>query len=517
MAYYFNDATLLGYSLDKKYGSENNDFILHTVKNISLQGILDYRSINKDAAGVKDYLNDIKNIISLSSGDLESININGYYLGSGRVKSVNFDKKNPILFGSYKYDIEILESSNLGGFSGNYYGTFLSGINEKILTLDENFDFNYTNNKYNYNHSLNIKLARSNSGENLIEKTKTLASGILNDTINLGLLGDYSGYYNTLKTKKHTTSEKYDLIENSYSFNKSIEIDKNYSGDYSLELKHVISNDNLGKTTVQENGIINFVTINLNDQQKNFFIDNEIKNSYSRCEDLFTGQALKYNLGSVFSSLNFKPQILSKKNNPFEERVDYSVTYVNDITYFGNYFLNYEVNSRTSSIGETETIENGEIYVIGPTGQISPPNNIIDSRKSEYSRIKAYNKSYSLLNSTNNYDNLFKYTITSTNNICYRPNDPVTYLSFSNDLDIPTNIITEFLFPKKIFKINSNQRKLGQASTKIKAVIPYGLAGNSDLIFNQINYISSTTSFITKAVYSYDSEGNVSAQIDQII
>jgi hypothetical protein len=517
MAYYFDNATLLGYSLDRKYGSENNDFVLHTLKNISLEGILDYKSINKDAGGVKDYLADITNIISLSSGNLEPISINGYYLGSGRIKNISFDKKNPILFGNYKYDIEILEASNLSGFSGDYYGTFLYGINEKILALDENFDFNYSNNKYIYNHNLNIKLGRSYSGENLINKSKNLASGILNDTINLGLLGEYSGYYNLLKNKKHTISEKYDLIENSYNFSKSIEIDKNYSGDYGLDLKYVISNDNLGKATVQENGIINFVTPNLTNQQKNLYLNEEIKNSYGRCSGLFQEYTSKYNLGNSFNFLNSKPQIVSRKNSPFEEKLEYSTSYVNDITYFGNYFLNYEVNQKTNVINEIETIENGEIYIIANTGEIFFPNDIINSRRASYDRIKNYNIGYSLLNSTNNYENIFKYTITSTNNICYRPNDLVTYLSFSNDLDIPTNITTEFLFPKNMFKINSNKRKLGQASTKIKAVVPNGLASNANLIFGEINYISSTTSYINKAVYTYDSDGNVSAQIDQII
>jgi len=517
MAYYFDNATLLGYSLDKKYGSENNDFILNTVKNISLQGILDYKGLNKDAAGVKDYFNDIKSITASASGDLQSITVNGYNLGHGRIKAVTFDKKDPILFGKYKYDIEIIEQSNLSGLSGDYYGTFIPSIKEKILNLDENFTFNYTNSKYNYSHNLNIKLARSGENEDLITKIKNLASGILNDTINLGLLGEYSGYYNTLKNKKNTSSETYDLIENSFSFGKSIEIDKNYSGDYSIGYKHVLANDNFGKTNVQEDASINFLTKNLTDLQKNNIFNNEISNSYSRCSGLFSDYSLKYNIGTSFAQLNLKPYIMSKKNNIFEEKIDYSVSYVNDITYYGGYFLNYEVNSKTNNIGEIETIENGDVYVIGDTGTIYFPASVINSRKSNYQLIKSYNNSYTILHTGTNYDNLFKYSITSTNNIYYRPNSPVTFLSVSTDVDKPTKIITEFIFPKKISKINSSKNKLGQISTKIKAVIPSGRASDSALLFKEINYTSSSAAYLTKATYSYDSEGNVSAQFDQAI
>lgn len=518
MAYYFNNATLLQYSLQKKYGGENNDFSLHTIKNISLEGLFDYRGINKEAIGVKNYFNDINNIISLSSGDLEAININGYFLGSGRITNVSFDKEKPILFGSYKYDIEIFEKSDLSGMSGDYYGNFIPTINESISNLDENFTFNYINNKYSYNHELNIKLNRTSQSEDLITKTKALASGILNDTINLGLLGEYSGFYNTLKNKRHTLSERYDLIENQFGFTKSIEIDKNFSGDYSTIIKHTISNDNMGKTYIQENGAINFLAHGLTNLQKENIFRNEISNSYYRCSGLFDQYSIKYNIGTQFNSLNNRAQSISRKNSIFDEAIEYSATYVNDITYFGNYFLNYEINNKTSIIGEVETVENGEVYVIGETGNILIPNNVINQRKAAYQRVKSYSLGYAILHTGANYDNSFKYSITSTNNTCYNPNDEITYLSVSTDQDIPTEIVTEFLFPKKLFKIHSNQRKLGQFTTSIKAVIPSGKASDAKLLFSRIIYpLSSSSAYVSKATHSYDSDGNVSAQIDQVI
>lgn len=518
MAYYFDNATLLGYSFQKKYGSENNDFSLHAVKNISLEGFLDYKGINKEALGVKNYFNDINNIISLSSGEAEAVNINGYFLGSGRITNVYFDKEKPILYGRYKYDIEIFDKSDLSGLAGNYYGNFIPTINESIASLDENFTFNYINNKYNYNHELNIKLNRIAASEDLISKTKTLASGILNDTINLGLLGEYSGFYNILKNKKHVLSERYDLIENQFGFTKSIEIDKNFSGDYSTIIKHTISNDGMGKSYIQENGIINFLENNLTDLQKENIFKNEISNCYNRCSGLFDSYSLKYNVGTQYNSLNNKPQSISRKDNVFDNIIEYSAAYVNDITYFGGYFLNYEINNRTSIIGEIETVENGEIYIIGETGNISIPNNILNQRKAFYPRVKSYSLGYTILHTGTNYDNLFKYSITSTNNICYNPNDEITYLSISTDQDIPTEIITEFLFPKKLFKINSNQRRLGQFTTNIKAVIPSGKASDANLLFSRIVYpLSSSSAYISRATHSYDSDGNVSAQIEQVI
>jgi len=517
MPYYFDNATLLGYSLDKSYSSENNDIILNQTKNISLEGILDYRSINKDAAGVKEYFNDIENIVDLSSGDVQDITINGYFLGSGRIKNVSFDKENPILFGKYKYDIEIIDQSDLSRLSNDYYGTFLSGVSEKILDLNENFDFNYGNGKYSYNHNLDIKLARSNEAEDLLTKTKALASGILSDSINLGFIQGYSGLYNTLKNKRHIVSERYDLIENSFSFSKSIEIDTSYSGDYSVQLKHVLSNDGLGKTSVQENGIITFITENLSTGQKNSIYNQELINSFSRCSTIFNNSALKYNFGTSYASLNSKPQSLTRKNNIFDNVIEYTASYVNDITYFGNYFLNYEINEKKDSVGEIETSENGEIIIIGTSGQITFPNQIIEQRKSSYPIVKNYTIGYSLLNTGINYDNIFKYSITSTNNTSYRPNDLITFLSVSSESNLPTPIITEFLFPEKIFKIKANSNKLGEFSTKIRAIIPGPQISTPDLLLSQLVWTASTNSYITKALYSYDSDGNVNCEINQML
>ena len=106
MAYTFTDATLLSYQTNKNYLGENN-FLLSTRKNISIQGILDNRSSNTDIKGVKESIDDIKIMLNTTSNVYDLINVNGYDLGSGIIKSISFPENNPVRIGQYNYELEI--------------------------------------------------------------------------------------------------------------------------------------------------------------------------------------------------------------------------------------------------------------------------------------------------------------------------------------------------------------------------------------------------------------------------
>ena len=145
MAYNFTDATLLGYQVNKNYLGEGV-FALSTIKNISIEGILDNRATNSDSEGVKENFQKISGFLTGIVNAYAPVIINGYNLGTGKVTNLSFPDQNPIRLGSYKYDIEIVENSDFSNIqTGDIYGTFLSGVSDKILTLDETLNLTYLN------------------------------------------------------------------------------------------------------------------------------------------------------------------------------------------------------------------------------------------------------------------------------------------------------------------------------------------------------------------------------------
>ena len=175
MAYNFTDATLLGYQVNKNYLGEGV-FALNTIKNISIEGILDNRIDNADSEGVKQTFQKISGFLTGIVNAYDAVIINGYNLGTGKVTNLSFPDQNPIRLGSYKYDIEIVENSDFSNIqTGDIYGTFLSGVNDKISALDETLNFdNAANGDYSYNHDLNIQYY--DTGSDLFAKSKDLAN-----------------------------------------------------------------------------------------------------------------------------------------------------------------------------------------------------------------------------------------------------------------------------------------------------------------------------------------------------
>ena len=92
MSYIFKDAVLMSMNLEKTYSS-NDTALINQMKKIDLEGILYNRRTNMDGQGVKESILDTKEILNSISGQYESIEINGYFLGSGIIKSVNFSEK----------------------------------------------------------------------------------------------------------------------------------------------------------------------------------------------------------------------------------------------------------------------------------------------------------------------------------------------------------------------------------------------------------------------------------------
>jgi len=417
MAYTFTDATLLDYKINNNYLGDGN-LLLNRTKQIAIEGILYNRFKNLDGEGVKEVYSDVSGILNTVTGQYDSIIINNYDLGSGRITNISFPENNPIFVGKYIYSIEIIENNNFDSLSGStVYGSLYS-IKDKIQSFDENLNFNYSSNgNYSYNHNIDIQYYNNDS--DLTFKSKELASALFNDALDLGLFGNFSGYYKNLRFNKNYFNENYDLINKKCSFEKRIEINKNYQSNYTITNSHNLSFSNDGKATITEEGtIISLENTNL--FTVTGFLQNEINNSYNRCSSLYQNYVNKYDLGS-YDSLNPTGFTFSKNLNLFNNSLNYSISYTNNPNFLGNLIHDYSTTYNINNDGIVEYAEQGSIYKVGQLGTIT---NFIQ-QKSKYleaklrvsntnPNLKIKSSSINLEKINNFYGNNLSYNISAT-------------------------------------------------------------------------------------------------------
>lgn len=380
MAYTFTDATILGYQVNKNYLGEGL-FSINTTKNVSIEGVF----LNPTATqGVRESIQKISGLLTGIANVYDSIVINDYNLGSGKITNISFPEGNPIRVGRYVYDIEIIESGNFNlAPNDGIYGSFLStGANSKILSLDESLNFeNEDNGDYSYNHDINIEYY--DDGTDIISKAKDFAYQVFDDTLEVGLIGQFSGFYNVLKNKKNYFSENYDLINKRCNFSKRILINKNYNTNYSTIVTHNLTLDGNGKVTVTENGSIKALDNSLQYTADNYF-NAELANSYSRCQEVFNVYVEKYNLGQKDTLFN-QPFILGKASDIFNNSLEYNVSYVNDPAFEGNIINTYNITVNKDIQNIINYSEEGQLIQVGQIGSITG----LDLIKTKYLAAKA--------------------------------------------------------------------------------------------------------------------------------
>jgi hypothetical protein len=416
MAYTFTDATILGYQVNRNYLGEGL-FSINTTKNVSIEGIF----LNPTATeGVRESIQKISGFLTGITNVYDSIVINDYNLGSGKITSISFPEGNPIRLGRYIYDIEILESGDFS-FAPNdtIYGSFLStGTNDKILNLEENLNFeNEDNGDYSYNHDINIQYYED--GSDIISKAKDFAYQVFNDTLEVGLIGQFSGFYNVLKNKKNYFSENYDIVNKRCNFSKRILINKNFNTNYTTSLSHNLTFDGNGKITVTENGTIKALDNSLQYTADNYF-NIELSNSYLRCQDIFNTYTEKYGLGQKDSLFN-QPFTLGKTSDIFNNSLEYNVSYVNDPAFEGNIINTYNINISKDIQDIINYSEEGQLIQVGQIGSISGLSLI----KSKYLTAKSRNNT--------RYPNLkLKNSTFSDSNLIGKTNVYVTYVQIAS-------------------------------------------------------------------------------------
>lgn len=542
MAYTFTDATLLGYQVNKNYLGEGL-FSINTTKNISIEGVF----LNPtNVEGVRESFTKISGLLTGIVNVYDSIVINNYNLGSGKIINISFPEENPIRLGRYRYDIEVVGEGSFESMpNDSIYGLFiLSGFqNEidnserdlKIINLEENLNFeNEENGDYSYNHDLNIQYYDDNS--DIITKAKNFASGVLSDSLEVGFIGQFSGFYNTLKDKKNYFSESYDLINKRCNFSKKILINKNYNTNYTTNLSHTLSFDTNGKITVTENGSIKALDNTLAYTADSYF-NTELVNSYDRCQNIFNVYTEKYGLGQKNSLFN-QPFSLGKTCDIFTNSLEYNISYVNDPSFEGNIINAYNITINEDSQGIINYSEQGNLTQIGQIGSVTGLNLIkskyltAKSRNNiNYSNLKLKNSSLSLSNltgaGTNTFSNGFSYSIEKTSdNSIIEGNPYYKSLSFEISDAAPYDLYKEYIIanknPKNVLFLPGNQIEIGNRSVNIKGVLvrptvspwstPVSLPLN-DLKAKSISGafdLVSDEAYIDNIAYNYDSDNNFS-------
>jgi len=539
MAYTFTDATLLGYQVNRNYLGEGL-FVLNTTKNISIEGIFDNRKSNTDSEGVKETYQDITGLLTGIINAYDSVIVNGYNLGTGKVLSVSFPEENPIRIGKYRYEIEIIENSDFTNMpSDGIYGTNLYSLSDKLTELNESFNFNNEENgDFSYNHDISIQYY--DDGSDLIQKSKNAANIIFNDALNIGLIGQFSGYYNVLKNKKNYFSESYDLVNKRCNFTKNILINKNYNTNYTTSLSHSLNLEANGKITVQEEGVIKALDNTLQYTAENYF-QAELNASYSRCQSIFDTYSEKYNLG-IKDSLYNQPFSLGKTFNVIDNSLQYQVSYVNDPSFEGNIINNYTINVDRDIEDIINYTEQGTLTQVGQIGAITNLSLIktkyqaAKTRASaEYPALKLKNTSFNAGSLSNNssivFNNQFSYSIERTSDNSIIEND-VNYKSLSIKINdqAPYNLYKEYIIanrePKNVLFVSGNQVEMGARTVSVEGTlvrpnsnpwstpITFPLTDlKSKAISGALNLVSDEA-FIDSISYSYDSDNNFSFELN---
>jgi hypothetical protein len=475
MPYSFNDASLLSYSLKKKYVGEG-EALINATKSLVLKGFIDNTFLNLDNDGVKENFNKINELLSVNSGQLEAIIINGINFGTGKVISAKFPKENPIRFGEYEYEIEIYDKNDFSFLSGDKYGSYLPSYSGILDDLSEQINFSYNNGKYSYDHDLSIQFKESDIDYS--NSAKNFASGVFSDNVILGLCGKFSGYFNNLKNKKSKFKETYDDINLKYSFNKKIEIDQNYSGDnFSKSYNYALSFDNLGKISIIEKGEIYSLSAG-GIFDASGILENEIAASNLRCNNIYNSY-ISNSAGLLGSpdTLYTKPVSINRIFEKDKNYCSYSVQYINDPRYNNNLLVTKTSEYGFVSPGVNNGTNNLDIVKIGGPNSFTNQDylnikSIVNDFTGGLSKIKNY--SFNFVKNNNFSGNSFQFSFVTTTDPDFTPKDKdFIYLKVEKNLIKKPNMFNEYQIPnhKDMLILDGKQKNISEQNITINGVI----------------------------------------------
>ena len=384
-----SNASLMGYSVEKKYLGEN--FHYATVERYS---VVNKFAESANQHGVSSIISKYEALISNENNDPQTFTVNGKTLGEGRLLSISFDRDNPVRIGEFTAEFEIYkgngdehlynmqDSSDHGGTSdANYYLDYnylKSIVNSATPALLEDLseDISSTvgeDGQLSLSHSISIKYIGAET--EALDDAKYIAAKLFNADHSYHPLSLFEGYdKDSINEGLATYSEDYDLVNNSFSFSKDVRINNENplttpSGyKYFLNTSRSLS-ESAGIFSVTENGEVTLHggefqsfgghkkrnDYGIFDLEVGYFVDGtgpnkdlvQIKTGYSfaRCSGLYRRHSYlldKQHLTDLSGSFDNYPLYpvpidVSTQVNSGANTASYSVTFTNDPKISGTY------------------------------------------------------------------------------------------------------------------------------------------------------------------------------------
>lgn len=293
--------------------------------------------------------------------DNQEIFVNGVSLGSGNVKSIQFDDGLDVREKKYSLSVEIPIVGNLYNMTGAAYSGLILGENslKNIDSLTE--DFNFTaidNNSYTYSRSLSFGVL---SGDSMpVQTAKNLASVMFSGSPVVRLLNiNYPNFYESNGNKYYT--ESYDLENHRFDFSEEFSFNPSYP--YFFEYSHSL-NFSQGIVEITENGSINGASGVAYDSAV-IGLAAITGSCYDRITGIYDSYISQYSLGSACPIIN-KPTSISFAANACVGSINYGISYTNNPTFYqSGYIWDKSTSIEESSVGIYSISERGNVKGLG--------------------------------------------------------------------------------------------------------------------------------------------------------
>jgi hypothetical protein len=479
-------------------------------KVLSIEGTLNDLTNPSGISGVWFQLNQVK-----STQNFESLTLNGYDFGSGRILSYDFPEGNDVKIKSYSIELEVFETGDLYNLTETHYSGIDLSNSSYLQDFNESYSFNKKDNGgYSYNHNASIRFNSGIGQLNAIESAKILAKSLFTGN-SLGF-AFYSGF--TSKLGKRFYTESYNQINNSCEFGEVFDFDSN-QGTYSLVKTNNFSLDDAGIITVSENGVIKGIETPTYLSATNA-IDSVVSGSYERAIEIANYYAPSGSLQLINSAIS-----QARSLNIFDNIFSYSVSYSNNRSNSGSFFWNYSQNVTKNQESVTVLNENGSIVGRGGNkidAYQNAKNAFVNIKSGAYERGLAFYQSNGIktpifIESQGQSDSPFRgainYNFVFSNEPVITGFSGVKYIKINESNSYPIFSYTEFgIFNQKtIIQDQSNGlqgTKLVTLEIKGEKETPLNIyLGNGKNVINS-NIPSGANVRITQSDYSYSKNTN---------
>jgi hypothetical protein len=277
----------------------------------------------------RDISTHLKNTFAARSGDMSYKVLEApteYFFPNDHIRVAKFkveiELRNPVV-SIETYNPQLL-TNRYKGLDNTFFGTYATGLEN----FTEDFGFEVKEDGRNvYNHDISFSLYSGAHRDKAVEIAKAIYGQDKNTTLGVNIM---PGSVSTIAdTGNHVNyfNETYDLIKNSFSFQKKREVLPISASTYTSDLSHSVTLKDNGFIDVTERGSVQG---KLTYAQAAAGFDTVYAGAFTRSNAAYN--SFKNIVGGTTittSLLNF-PLAINKTFNKPEKSIDYDVTYSND-------------------------------------------------------------------------------------------------------------------------------------------------------------------------------------------